>query len=78
MRRGHAENQRDGPQLRTWQVRTPEGWDTIESHFCFDNNERGEGLVFRRYIDDNPENKTRVVAAYANGYWQAYKELENG
>jgi hypothetical protein len=55
-------------------VRANDVWDDIYAHYVFDNG--AEGLTFRRYEDDNPDKKTRVVASYAQGYWQTYKETE--
>lgn len=76
-KRGYAETVRDPPKLRRWAVRANDVVEEVNAHFCFDNGE--DGLTFRRYHDDNPDNKTSVVAAYAKGYWQTYKEIdENG
>lgn len=73
-KRGHAESVRDGPKLRHFQVRANDVWDDVYAHYVFDNG--AEGLTFRRHEDDNPDKKTRVVASYAQGYWQTYKESE--
>lgn len=76
-KRGWATDMRQPPQLRRWEVRAGDEVNIIEAHYCFDNNDDGRGLVFRRYIDDNPENRTRVVAAFSVGFWQSYKELND-
>lgn len=45
----------------------------VTAHLVFDNSCRGEGLVFRRYYDDNV--RTEKVAQFNN--WDFYKELAN-
>lgn len=44
----------------------------IEAHFMFNEE---YGLIFRRYIDDNPNNRTKVVALFAPGHWQRVVEI---
>lgn len=64
---------RDGPKLRTWEVKdTDDVYHEITAHFCFDNAE--EGLIFRRYKNDDLEERTTVVASFARGFWKFYKE----
>lgn len=71
------------PPLRKFLVRTTSvhGVDEtvhedheVVAHLVFDNNARGEGLVFRRYYDDNV--RTEKVAQFYN--WDYYKEVPNG
>lgn len=65
-----------GPKLRCYRVTLPNGdVHDVQSHFCFNNADDGRGLIFRRYIDDNTENRTYVVAEYAPGFWASYTEL---
>lgn len=45
----------------------------IVAHLVFDNSERGEGLVFRRYYDNDV--RTEKVAQFNN--WEFYKEKPN-
>jgi len=61
--------------LKRWVIQTVDSSSchTIDAHFAFNNAE--EGLIFRRYRDDNPESKTTVVAAFAHGYWQYFQEI---
>lgn len=44
----------------------------VTAHLVFDNSNRGEGLVFRRYYDDSV--KTEKVAEFQIGTWLFYKE----
>lgn len=68
-----------GPQLRKYEVRFPDqSTVTVDAHYCFNNADEGKGLVFRRFINDDTENKTYVVAEYAPGFWAAYRELVDG
>lgn len=48
----------------------------VVAHLVFDNSNRGEGLVFRRYYDDNV--RTEKVAEFVMGTWLWYKEIPNG
>lgn len=73
------------PPLRKFLVRTsilangPEGSGThveehtVTAHLVFDNSNRGEGLVFRRYYEDNV--RTEKVAEFQAGTWLWYKEI---
>lgn len=47
----------------------------IEAHYAFDNSDEGRGLIFRRYEDDDPENRTTIVAQFAQGFWASFREL---
>lgn len=72
---GRASDFRDPP-LRVWQVKDSEGvTHEIAAHYCFNNDGDGRGLVFRRYQNDDPDNRTEVVAAFAVGHWAFYKEI---
>ena len=72
----YGSNRRNPPaQLRKYLVETADNTIEVEAHFMF--HEDG-GLMFRRYIDDNPENRTNVVALFAPGYWQSVTEKYNG
>jgi hypothetical protein len=74
-----ATDLRDPPRLRTYRVKDDEGiWHEHVAHFGFDNQDEGRGLIFRRYRDDNPANRTYVVASYAQGSWKFYEETQNG
>lgn len=65
-----------GPQLRKYAVTLANGEERrVYAHFCFNNSEDGRGLVFRRYVDDDTNNRTYVVAEYAMGFWASYEEL---
>ncbi len=58
--------------MKMWQVIDYAGDEhLIEAHFCFNNGD--EGLVFRTY--PRGEDRTYVVAAFAKGGWQFYKEI---
>lgn len=48
----------------------------VVAHLVFDNANRGEGLVFRRYYDNDV--RTEKVAEFQIGTWQFYKEIPNG
>lgn len=68
-----------GPQLRRYEVRFPDQSTVIlEAHYCFDNSDTGQGLIFRRYVNDDTESRTYVVAGYAPGFWAGYRELVDG
>jgi len=45
----------------------------LAAHFCFNN--AGEGLIFRRYPEGS--DRTEIVAAFAEGSWDMYKEVKN-
>lgn len=47
----------------------------IEAHFAFDNSDRGEGLVLRRYAKNSV--LTDRVAEFQPGYWAYYKDITN-
>lgn len=71
------------PPLRKFSVRSIDpnnpGWSEmheITAHLVFDNSNRGEGLVFRRYYDDDA--RTEKVAEFQAGTWAYYKEISNG
>jgi hypothetical protein len=68
-----------GPVLRTYEVCYPMGPETIrekvQAHYAFDNRSQNEGLIFRRYVNDDTESKTYVVAAYADYIY--FKEVPN-
>lgn len=66
--------------LRTFRVERvdPEnaGWrgqTTVVAHLVFNNKQRGEGLVFRRYYDDSV--RTEIVAEFEQGHFSAYYEI---
>jgi hypothetical protein len=67
-----------GPELRTYEVlwSSSEPKMIIEAHYAFDNRSQNEGLVFRRYNQDNTEAKTYVVASFADYVY--YKEIPHG
>lgn len=51
------------------------GWrdvTRVTAHLVFNNKNRGEGLIFRRYYDDSA--KTEVVAEFEPGHFAAYYE----
>lgn len=53
------------------------GWRDIThvtAHLVFNNKNRGEGLIFRRYYDDSV--KTEVVAEFEPGHFAAYYEVD--
>ena len=76
---GRARDFARGPQLRRYLVTLPNGHvRVIEAHYAFDNSDEGKGLVFRRFIEDNTENRTYVVATYAPGFWASFEELVDG
>lgn len=63
--------------LKQWMVVDYEGEDhVVTAHYCFNNGE--EGLLFRRHHDDNPDQRTYIVAAFAQGGWRFYKEVNDG
>lgn len=70
------------PPLRKFKVRTGATEASahedheVTAHLVFDNSSRGEGLVFRRYYDDNV--RTEKVAEFQLGVWQWYKEIPDG
>lgn len=65
-----------GPRLRKYRVTLPNGeLQDIDAHFCFNNADDGRGLIFRRYVEDNTENRTFVVAEFAPGFWASYMEI---
>jgi len=45
----------------------------LAAHFCFNN--AGEGLIFRQYPVNS--DRTEIVAAFADGSWDMYKEVKN-
>lgn len=72
---------KDGPRLRSWEVRDAEGVvHILKAHYCFNNDgEQGSGgLVLRRYHHDDTNDRTYVVASFAQGAWKYYKEIEDG
>ncbi len=62
------------PPLRDFIVRTIDGDGHLDhmvnAHLVFNNRDRGEGLVFRRYYDDSV--RTEKVAEFLDWLW--YKE----
>lgn len=66
--------ERKKPLLRVFKVRTicGEKVDDIEvtAHLVFDNSSTGEGLIFRRYYDDDV--RTEQVAKFNN--WERFLE----
>ena len=67
------------PALRKFEVATqvnpgePFFLHIVQAHLVFDNNERGEGLVFRRYYNDSV--RTEKVAQFLN--WVYFKEVHD-
>lgn len=62
--------------LKQWHVVDYEGEDHyIVANYCFNNGE--EGLIFRRHHDDDPDQRTHIVAAFAQGGWRFYKEIQS-
>jgi hypothetical protein len=45
----------------------------IVAHLVFDNRSRGDGLIFRRYYDDNV--RTEVVAMFQPDMWDSFYEV---
>ena len=45
----------------------------IAAHLVFNNKDRGEGLVFRRYYEDSV--KTELVAEFTD--WINYRDITN-
>lgn len=71
------------PPLRVFRVTLIDpdnpGWReyvSVAAHLVFNNKNRGEGLVFRRYYNDSV--KTEVVAEFEQGHFAAYFEVDNG
>lgn len=66
------------PPLRDFEVQLKDGSKhQVTAHLVFDNTNRGEGLLFRRYYDGSV--RTERVAEFAAGSWQYYKEInKNG
>lgn len=60
---------------RYYEVITREGAVTIAAHFMFDDD--NGGILFRRYISDNPRLKTEIVGKFATGYWLSVREVKN-
>lgn len=57
-----------------WIVQDTDGTlHEVEAHYCFNNNDDGRGLVFRRHEEDDKRNWTEVVAAFAPGHWTKYE-----
>lgn len=55
---------------------TNPGWrdqTRVTAHLVFNNKNRGEGLVFRRYYDDSV--RTEMVAEFEPGHFAAYYEV---
>lgn len=48
----------------------------VVAHLAFNNSNRGEGLVFRRYYDDDV--RTYVVAEFEPGSFEYFKEKTDG
>lgn len=64
---------------KTWVVTDTDGAvHNVTAHYCFNNNDDGRGLVFRRYEDDDKRNFTEVVAAFAPGHWMKYELMPCG
>lgn len=64
---------------KVWRVLDSDGVShEIVAHFCFNNNDDGRGLVFRRYVDDDKRNRADVVVTFAPGYWNKYEAVSNG
>lgn len=65
------------PILRQFRVRVIEDgcyYDVfVTAHLVFNNANRGEGLVFRRYYDDSV--KTEKVAEFQPGTFTFYEEV---
>lgn len=67
---------RTPPTLRQWYVRDTNAVEHfIVAHYCFNNGE--EGLLFRRHTNDDINNRTEVVASFAQGFWQFYKDANS-
>lgn len=76
------------PPLRTFIVRTKPVYSqdgtvlvqtedhTVTAHLVFNNELRGEGIVFRRYYEDST--RTEKVAEFELGSVLFYKDVENG
>lgn len=63
------------PPLRDFKVCTVDGQEhVVTAHLVFNNKDRGEGLVFRRYYEDNV--RTEKVAEFLDWVW--YKEVPSG
>lgn len=61
--------------LRTWEIGLSTGTtERLDGHYCFNNGT--EGLTIRRY--PKGEQKTIVVKCFAAGYWNSFKEIEDG
>lgn len=70
----------DRPPLRTFEVAVyldPDHQQVkyikLQAHLVFNNEERGEGLVFRRYYDDSV--RTEKVAEFQPATWAYYTEV---
>lgn len=68
----------DRPPLRTFFVRILDAEGKHEdvqlsAHLVFNNDSRGEGLVFRRYYDDSV--RTEMVACFQPGHWLNYRDI---
>lgn len=71
-------NKSDRPPLRTFFVRiiNDEGKHEdlqVSAHLVFNNDSRGEGLIFRRYYDDSV--RTEKVAEFQTGHWLNYRDI---
>lgn len=71
----------DRPPLRKYEVAVYEDpghckvkYITVKAHLVFNNEDRGEGLVFRRYYDDSV--RTEKVAEFQSATWAYYNEVE--
>ena len=60
-----------GPVLRHWVIKAGDEYHHVDAHY----SDGGKDLVFRRYIDDDAENRTYVVMAFAQGKWDYVKEV---
>ena len=70
----------DRPPLRTFEVaiyedpeHTKVRYLKVKAHLVFNNEERGEGLVFRRYYDDSV--RTEKVAEFQPAIWAYFTEI---
>lgn len=70
-----SHNARRIPPLRNFLVKLKDSQlehIIVTAHLAFNNKERGEGLIFRRYFDDDV--RTYVVAEFEQGTFEFYTE----
>jgi hypothetical protein len=61
--------------IKRWEVIDKDGIVyLVEGHYAFNNG--NDGLVFRRRLKLTDEH-TSVVAAWGNGFWAFYKEIND-